>query len=159
MALATTEGQNLLIKAASNLDRAKEWLNSCLRNHDHGLDRAATRPSRLVAVGTADGSEPIKIVDGSVADEEYLAVSYRWGAETLLTTINTLERFYDSIPWNQLPQTFQDAISIARDLGIAYIWIDSLCIIQDNLADWETESAKMADIYKIKEASFKIVLE
>jgi hypothetical protein len=101
-----------------------------------------------VAVGTADGSEPIKIVDGSVADEEYLAVSYRWGAETLLTTINTLERFYDSIPWNQLPQTFQDAISIARDLGIAYIWIDSLCIIQDNLADWETESAKMADIYK-----------
>jgi hypothetical protein len=137
-----------VIKAASNLDRAKEWLNNCLRNHDHSLDRAATRPSRLVAVGTEDGSEPIKIVDGSVADKEYLAVSYRWGAETLLTTTKTLERSYDSIPWNQLPQTFQDAISIARELGIGHLWVDSLCIIQDSLADWEVESAKMADIYK-----------
>lgn len=100
-----------------------------------------------MAVGTADGSESIKIVDGSDADKEYLAVSYRWGAETLLTTIDTSERFHKSIPWKQLPHTFQDATSIARELGIRYIWIDSLCIIQDNLADWDTESARMADIY------------
>ena len=136
------------MKAASNLDRAKDWFHDCLRNHHHDRDEAATRPSRLIAIGTADSSEPIKIVDGSDADKKYLAVSYRWGAETLLTVSETFELFHVSIPWKQLPQTFQDAIHIARELGIRYIWIDSLCIIQDNLADWEIESAKMADIYK-----------
>ena len=136
------------IKPASNLDRAKDWLNDCIHNHNHNQVRTAICPSRLVAVGTADGAEPIKIVDDSGADKKYLAVSYRWGAETLLTTSETFELFHIAIPWKQLPQTFQDAIHIAREFGIRYMWIDSLCIIQDNLADWETESAKMADIYK-----------
>jgi hypothetical protein len=136
------------IKAASNLDRAKDWFDDCLRNHNHDRDEAATRPSRLIAIGTADGSESIKLVDGSNTDKTYLAVSYRWGAETLLTTTGTFELFHTSIPWNQLPRTFQDAINIARELGIVHVWIDSLCIIQDSLVDWETESARMADIYK-----------
>lgn len=136
------------IKPASNLDQAKDWLNDCISNHNHNQVRAATRPSLLVAVGTADGSASIRIVDGSDADKAYLAVSYRWGGETLLTTTATFEPFHTSIPWKQLPQTFQDAIQVARELSIRYMWIDSLCIIQDSLADWETESAKMADIYK-----------
>lgn len=135
------------IKPASNLDRAKDWLSECLYHHNHD-NIAVTRPSRLVAVGTAYGSEYIKIVDGSNTNKEYLAVSYRWGSETLLTTTETLELFQTSLPWRQLPQTFQDAIKIARELGIGYLWIDSLCIIQDSLADWEVESAKMATIYK-----------
>jgi hypothetical protein len=136
------------IKPASNLDRARHWLNDCLRNHNHGPNRAAVRPSRLVAVGTADGSEPIKIVEDPGPDEEYLAVSYRWGgAGTMLTTAKTFELFHTSIPPDQLPQTFQDAINIARDFGVGHIWIDSLCIVQDDSNDWETESAKMADIY------------
>jgi hypothetical protein len=101
-----------------------------------------------VAVGTADGSESIKIVDGLDRDKEYLAVSYRWGRETLLTTSETFELFHTSIPWEQLPKTFQDAINIARELGIEHMWIDSLCIIQDDLIDWEIESGKMANIYK-----------
>ena len=136
------------IRAASNLDQARNWLDNCLLNHNHGSNAATTRPARLVAVGAADGSEFIRIVNGSDADKEYLAVSYRWGNETLLTTTETLEPFHTSIPWVQLPQTFKDAIFIARQLGIGHVWIDSLCIIQDKLDDWEIESAKMADIYK-----------
>jgi hypothetical protein len=46
-----------------------------------------------------------------------------------------------------LPQTFKDAIHICRKLGIYRLWIDALCIIQDDLKDWEIESAKMASIY------------
>ncbi|CAN9357824.1 unnamed protein product [Alternaria alternata] len=136
------------IKAASNLDQASRWLNDCLRNHDHGPKVAATRPSRLVAVGTLDGSEHIKIVDSSDFDEKYIAVSYRWGAtNNLLTTTKTSKLFHTSIAWDQLPKTFRDAVEIARELDISYIWIDSLCIVQDDPDDWETESAKMADIY------------
>jgi hypothetical protein len=60
------------IKPASNLDRAKDWLNDCIHNHNHNQVRTAICPSRLVAVGTADGAEPIKIVDDSGADKKYL---------------------------------------------------------------------------------------
>ncbi|CAN9368819.1 unnamed protein product [Alternaria alternata] len=136
------------INAASNLDQARHWLNDCLHNHDHGPKIAATRPSRLVAVGTLDGSEQIKIVDSSDFDEKYIAVSYRWGAtNNLLTTTKTSKLFHTSIAWDRLPKTFRDAVEIARELRVSYVWIDSLCIIQDDPGDWETESAKMADIY------------
>jgi hypothetical protein len=46
-----------------------------------------------------------------------------------------------------LPKTFRDAIVIARKLNIRYLWIDACCIVQDSLADWENESAKMGYIY------------
>lgn len=52
------------------------------------------------------------------------------------------------IPWDKLPSTFQDAITVTRRLGIAYIWIDSLCIVQDDAQDWEREAAKMALIFE-----------
>ena len=50
--------------------------------------------------------------------------------------------------FNELPKTFQDAVTINRKLGIRHIWIDSLCIIQDDDEDWRMESSKMASIYQ-----------
>ncbi|PMD19341.1 heterokaryon incompatibility, partial [Hyaloscypha hepaticicola] len=46
-----------------------------------------------------------------------------------------------------LPKTFQDAVLITRDLGVRYLWIDSLCIIQDSDEDWEQEAARMSEVY------------
>ena len=54
----------------------------------------------------------------------------------------------EGIAWSEFSKTFQDGIVITEKLGLRYIWIDSLCIIQDDLRDWETETKKMADIYK-----------
>ncbi|KAK8053568.1 hypothetical protein PG996_012869 [Apiospora saccharicola] len=51
------------------------------------------------------------------------------------------------IPVARLSRTFQDAIQVLPWLGLSYIWIDSLCIIQDSAQDWAKESAMMADIY------------
>jgi hypothetical protein len=53
-----------------------------------------------------------------------------------------------NVSFDALPPLFQDAIIITRQLGLRYIWIDSLCIIQDSLRDWETESSKMGSIYQ-----------
>ncbi|KXX81292.1 hypothetical protein MMYC01_201939 [Madurella mycetomatis] len=53
----------------------------------------------------------------------------------------------DGIPLQNLPKTFRDGIYITRGLGIRYFWIDSLCIVQDDMDDWTREAAKMADIY------------
>jgi hypothetical protein len=46
-----------------------------------------------------------------------------------------------------LPKTFQNAITVTRMLGIRYLWIDSLCIIQDDVKDWEEQSAITGGIY------------
>ncbi|KAH7126591.1 heterokaryon incompatibility protein-domain-containing protein, partial [Dendryphion nanum] len=58
-----------------------------------------------------------------------------------------LQSHLDSIPWEQIPSTFRWAIEFTRSMGIKYIWIDSLCIVQDDELDWACESAKMCDVY------------
>src|SRR5438034_1924444 len=47
-----------------------------------------------------------------------------------------------------LPKTFQDAVLLTRALGVRYLWIDSLCIIQDDEKDWKRENPKMGEVYQ-----------
>ncbi|KAF2670488.1 HET-domain-containing protein, partial [Microthyrium microscopicum] len=78
----------------------------------------------------------------------YASLSHCWGTSSHpLTTKATLESRKRGFPVAELAQTFQDAIFVTRALGIRYLWIDSLCICQDDRADWERESAKMASVY------------
>jgi hypothetical protein len=74
----------------------------------------------------------------------------QWGNESkrCITTQATLKSRKSSIPWDELPKTFQEAILVTRDLGLNYLWVDSLCIIQDSKVDWQLESAEMAGIYQ-----------
>ena len=65
-----------------------------------------------------------------------------------MTTRDTIAERKQSIQWNHLSLVFQDAIRVCRRLRIAYIWIDSLCIIQDSKDDWELESSKMCKYYE-----------
>lgn len=66
----------------------------------------------------------------------------------LTTTSDTLKQRLQQIPMSTLPKTFRDSITFTRGLGLRYIWIDSLCIIQNSESDWKEEAARMADIYK-----------
>ena len=80
--------------------------------------------------------------------DHYICLSHCWGAfQPLKTTKETLPKFKDNIPWDELPKTFQDAVNVTRWLGLRYLWIDSLCIIQDDQNDWQEQSAEMANIY------------
>ncbi|KAJ4403442.1 hypothetical protein N0V91_006494 [Didymella pomorum] len=86
----------------------------------------------------------------STAGEEadYICLSHCWGlAQIITTTKATLNERKRGIPWGLLSNTFQDAIVMTRTLGFRYIWIDSLCIVQDDALDWEKESAQMASVY------------
>ncbi|KAF4456871.1 hypothetical protein F53441_1082 [Fusarium austroafricanum] len=67
--------------------------------------------------------------------------------EFIKTSNENIDSYKDFIPWNELSATFQEAIVICRRLNISYLWIDSLCIIQDNIHDWEEQASQMADIY------------
>ena len=80
-----------------------------------------------------------------------MCLSHCWGDDTSLlikTLKDNIEDWKRRIPLAMLPQTFVDAVRITRDLKIRYLWVDSLCIIQDDPQDWERESAEMASIYK-----------
>lgn len=74
----------------------------------------------------------------------------QWGKKSkrCVTTQATLESRKSGISWNELPKTFQEAISITRELGLNRLWIDSLCVIQDSKEDWQLESAEIAGIYQ-----------
>jgi hypothetical protein len=81
---------------------------------------------------------------------KYLALSHCWGKSQMMlkTTNATLADFTVQIPMSSLPNTYKDAFTVAKSIGIPYLWIDSLCIIQDDEADWHFQSAEMASIYR-----------
>lgn len=64
------------------------------------------------------------------------------------TTSSSLAGRFQGIRLAELPKTFRDAVIITRTLGVRYLWIDSLCIIQDDVKDWETESKNMAEVFQ-----------
>lgn len=136
------------------------WSKLCLENHKCRAPQTTTTttttaflPTRRIDVGTI--AEPILSLVPSIGADNgnsnlYLALSHCWGLampEAGCTTSRTLERYHVSIPEESLPRTFRDFIAIARRLEIRYVWIDSLCIVQDSREDWEREAAQMADVY------------
>ncbi|KAF4501857.1 tol [Fusarium agapanthi] len=87
---------------------------------------------------------------GFDVSSRYIALSHRWGAVQPLMLFESLrDAFLENIPYDTIPPTFQDAIRLANALDVEYIWIDSLCIIQDSKDDWQTEAAQMASIYSL----------
>ena len=130
-----------------DFELARQWLTACTLHHKncHGMANEVM-PTRLIHVGRA--KEEPRLVEVRGHCSQYIALSHCWGeAQPLRTTVLTYGTHLSSIPLRTMPRTFQDAVVVTRRLGFCYVWIDSLCIVQDNIADWETECAIMSDIY------------
>ncbi|KAL6892153.1 heterokaryon incompatibility domain-containing protein [Trichoderma evansii] len=139
-------------KARNHLaEQILSWTNDCERNHeDCRVSHAPILPKRVVKiVPDMIGALKVRLVEPQpLTESRYACLSHCWGKTQILRTVSeNIERLKDEIPWNSLSKTFQDAIEFSRTIGIEYIWIDSLCIIQDSANDWEGEAAKMADYY------------
>ena len=79
----------------------------------------------------------------------YIALSHCWGKNRIVTlTLANYQDLQHGLSLNALPQTFRDAFEIARWFNIEYLWIDSLCIIQDSAEDWRKEAVTMQSVYK-----------
>lgn len=106
-------------------------------------------PTRLIHISNY---KSIHLVDGNsdVHHEHasYMTLSHRWSEHTPKLTRENITSWLKNIPFNDLTQTFRDAINVARRLDSHYLWIDSLCIIQDCSEDWEKESASMGEVYR-----------
>lgn len=109
--------------------------------------KSSATPKRLLDVGRV--TAPIRLIDTQGKSFQYATLSHRWGAGPNLTATKlNWQKLASNIRFDSLPPLFQDAVIITRQLGIRYLWVDSLCIIQDSKRDWETESAKMGGIYE-----------
>jgi len=108
-------------------------------------ESAPLLPTRYIHV---DSNPPQLCLADSDSRGYYIALSHCWGkSRPLVTTTATLADHMKGIPVKNMPQTFRDALVIARELGLEYLWIDSLCILQDSREDWEKESARMGSVY------------
>ncbi|KAH7312027.1 heterokaryon incompatibility protein-domain-containing protein [Rhexocercosporidium sp. MPI-PUGE-AT-0058] len=109
-------------------------------------------PTRLIDVGPAEqhGCSPRLIVTSRTPiSGPYTTLSHCWGGvKTLSLTESTLDQFLQGIDALQVPKTFLDAFKLNRALGIRYIWIDSLCIMQDSTDDWNHEAERMLKVYQ-----------
>jgi hypothetical protein len=135
---------------------ASSWLSTCTQSHA-ACDTTSGEsflPSRLIDIGPNDGSDPRLInTNGGIdiSDNRYFALSHCWGTllgrEVPKTTRAVLEEHKKKISLQDLSKTFRDAIVITRRLGLRYIWIDSLCIVQDDPQEFEVECGRMGLIY------------
>ncbi|KAH6968100.1 heterokaryon incompatibility protein-domain-containing protein [Fusarium avenaceum] len=131
---------------------ASKWAKNCQQNHGHcqSGDRDF-RPKRLIQIVDLDHLKLVLPRDLPLEVQmDYVALSHCWGGGSPLTLTKTNEGEYQRhIPMNDLPTTFQEAMLACSELGFSYIWIDSLCIIQefDEQADWKEQAAEMDSVY------------
>jgi hypothetical protein len=115
-------------------------------------------PARLIqvnsisSISSANSLQLVEVSSLATPNEglKYAALSHCWGDPTLLlqTTSQNLLGHMQEIIFETLPQTFQDAVTVTKKLGIPYLWIDCLCIVQDDPQDWQVEAAKMGSLYQ-----------
>jgi hypothetical protein len=92
---------------------------------------------------------------GMAVTLQYCSLSHCWGKQPFLNlTRNNYSSFLEDIDISLVPRTFQDAFAATHKLGFQFIWINSLCIIQDDTADWAEESGKMSSVYSNSTVNF-----
>jgi len=129
----------------------REWLRDCNDSHsDHGHDSAKDTklPTRVLDVG--DSENPERLLLHVTKDElgKYIALSHCWGGVIpLCTKKETIAAHRKAIEFEKLPKLFQDAVTITRELGVQFLWIDSLCIIQNDEEDWKYEAERMEKVF------------
>ncbi|KKP06993.1 serine/threonine protein kinase [Trichoderma harzianum] len=111
-----------------------QWIHLCDETHDY------VRNNSIRLVETSDNT-----------NDHYVALSHCWGKlkkeDRFCTYARNIDALKMNIPYKALPKTFQDAVTVTRALGVPYLWIDSLCIIQEDEKDWELEATRMEEVF------------
>ncbi|KAK4124395.1 HET-domain-containing protein [Parathielavia appendiculata] len=140
-----------------NFALAKSWIQTCTQQHTACRlgSEPAFLPTRLIHVGDPAQEKPPRLVITAYfpfpEHTQYLALSHCWGTDrgkTVAKTLtSTLPEYVERIDVKSLPKTFLDAMEVVRRLGYHYLWIDSLCIVQDDKRDFEVECSHMHLVY------------
>ncbi|KAH6623698.1 heterokaryon incompatibility protein-domain-containing protein [Chaetomium tenue] len=114
-------------------------------------EEAPELPTRVIDVGSANPVRHPILVETQGRKDRYIALSHCWGPNPSSITKTergaSMQARLQGIPIQELSTNFRHAVEVTRALGYQYLWIDSLCIVQDDPHDWAVESAKMAEVY------------
>lgn len=150
--LLPEEGSPEQFALLNSLIRKCDETHDCMAVQKHS-ESLAKLPTRLIDVGRED-AEPIRLVQTSQessAKGPYIALSHCWGSlsreQRFCTYADNIAQRKAHIAYDALPPSFRDAVRVTRALGIRYLWIDSLCIVQDDPDDWCVEAGRMEDVF------------
>ncbi|KAI6753847.1 hypothetical protein HG530_013023 [Fusarium avenaceum] len=144
------------IESSTSSEKAQKlaygWQKACQETHEICSKLRSSEkfaPSRLIDIGAKGDTWRLCLYPEDIADPpDYFTLSYRWTKHPSIVLLSTnINKFRQWSPISRLPKTFRDTITVARRLSIRYLWIDSLCIIQDSPEDWAKESVRMHQIY------------
>ncbi|KAE9377311.1 HET-domain-containing protein [Stipitochalara longipes BDJ] len=140
----------------------REWLRECDGNHNqlehnqhvHHPRQNIRLPTRVLDVGYGRDSNKLRLHCPREGERgTYIALSHCWGVipreerALCITNNENLDARRNGIKFDTLPKTFQDAITVTRQLGKRFLWIDSLCIVQGDKEEWEKESKLMETVF------------
>jgi hypothetical protein len=130
-----------------------EWVKRCTKTHylcNEGREEM-WMPTRLLEISNVSGDLSVHLRDHSQLQcSRYLTLSHCWGptgTQNLQLTTASFNSLCSGIAVCSLKPTFQDMAHLTWQLGVRFLWIDCLCIIQDDNEDWKTESALMGKVY------------
>ena len=146
------------VPSAPHRQLIMDWLEDCEKNHSYCKmnsnirSRSQARPTRLIDLQDLRNVVPqpkiyLIMSAGHGGVDKYVTLSHHWGGPKYTLNRGNEGAMTQGIALELLPKTFGDAMTIASDLGYRYIWIDSLCIIQDSDEDWNQESRTMSVVY------------
>ncbi|KAK0704513.1 heterokaryon incompatibility protein-domain-containing protein [Lasiosphaeris hirsuta] len=148
---------NLVPASEVSFSRARTWLEQCDRCHGGGSCKPLSQPympkrvMEIIASPSKNGS-PTSIrtrLATATAPAPYAALSYCWGGDQASKTLKARVADYEQdIPLSTLPQTIQDALTVAHGIGLRYLWVDALCIVQDDYDDKDEQIAQMHKVYR-----------
>lgn len=139
------------ISALPDLKLGLEWVQTCIQDHGHHESKSVELPTRLIDLGGSTGHA--RIIDTNIIDARqnchYVALSHCWGKRLPLskTTKKNVHASATFMDLGSLEQTFKDAVAVTRALGYRYLWIDTLCILQDDESDWQIECSRMDSVF------------
>ena len=123
------------------------WFSRCEYDHMR-CSGVFPMPTRILDIGDAE-SEQVYLRESGGQLGTYVALSHCWGRQqNFKATATTMPLLMAGISTVDLPKTFRDAIKITKLLGIRYLWIDSLCIRQGDVQDWDLESSRMGSVFR-----------
>lgn len=131
------------------------WMNTCEETHlcSRRIDSKNKLPNRVIELlDPSNGDRGVRLVETQGKMQgTYACLSYCWGdpeSQTgQVTTRSNLSRQLQGISYQNLPCTIVDTIRLCYKLGFRFLWIDRLCIIQDDERDWSAEASRMCGIY------------
>ncbi|KAJ8116157.1 hypothetical protein OPT61_g2362 [Boeremia exigua] len=132
--------------STDSLDTLGSWLSSCDYSHSCANRTTDFTPERLIEIIGDFVFLREKLMGGLT----YACLSHCWGVDGLQFKLKKANKheFYGGIKAQELPKTFQDAVRVCQHLNIRYLWVDALCIVQDDITDWNKTAAAMAEIYR-----------